>query len=88
VQAPVLKCRYKAKPTILRKLVGRITNALRDAPEPPLLTSQIADAISVGLDLDTAKRLELTKLVIQRLRNMRRDGCVQHAGKVGVRKLW
>jgi hypothetical protein len=87
VEAPVFKRRYKAKPTILQKLVRRITTALREAPEP-LLTRQIVDVVSVGLDLDEAKRLELTRLVIQRLRDMRRDGRVRHAGSVGRRKLW
>ena len=87
VQAPVLKRRYKAKPTILPKLVRKIIVALRDAPEP-LLTSQIVGAISVGLNLDDMRRLELTRLVIQRLRDMRRDGRVRHVGSVGRRKLW
>jgi hypothetical protein len=87
VEPPVLKRRYKAKPTILRKLVRRIVAVLRDAPEP-ILTSQIVEAVSVGIDLDATKRLDLTRLVIQRLRDMRRDGRVRHAGSVGRRKLW
>src|SRR5271168_839798 len=77
VPAPVLKRRYKAKPTILPKLVRHITRALREASEP-LLTCQIVEAVSVGLDLDDRRRLELTRLVIQRLRDMRRDGRVRH----------
>ena len=87
VEPPVLKRRYKAKPTILPKLVRQITKALREAPEPPL-TRQIVDAVSVGLELDAEKRLELTRLVMQRLRDMRRDGRVRHAGSVGRRRLW
>ncbi len=87
VEAPVLKRRHKAKPTILPKLVRKIVIALREAPEP-LLTCQIVDVVSVGLDLDATRRLELTRLVIQRLRDMRRDGRVRHAGSVGRRRLW
>jgi hypothetical protein len=87
VPAPTLKRRYKARPTIVRQLVRKITDALREAPEP-LLTRQIVDAIAAGLDLDAARRLELTKLVMQRLRDMRRDGRVQYAGKIGRLRLW
>lgn len=87
VEPPVYKRRYKAKPTILPKLVRRIVIALREAPEP-LLTRQIVEVVSVGLDLDASKRLELTRLVIQRLRDLRREGRVRYAGNVGRRRLW
>ena len=87
VEAAIFKRRYKAKPTILPKLVRRIVIALREAPEP-LPTRQIVDAASVGLDLDAPKRRELTWLVIQRLRDLRRDGRVRYAGNVGRRRLW
>jgi hypothetical protein len=87
VEPPIYKRRYKAKPTILPKLVRRIVTALREAPEP-LMTRQIVDAVSVGLDLDAPKRLELTRLVIQRLRDLRREGRVRYAGNVGRLRLW
>jgi hypothetical protein len=87
VPAPVYVRRYKAKPTILPHLVRKIVTALREAPEP-LLTRQIVDVVSAGLNLDAKRRLELTRLVIQRLRDMRTDGRVMHAGSVGRRRLW
>jgi hypothetical protein len=87
VAAPIYKRRHKAKPTIIRRLTHKIVDALRGAPEP-LMTCQIVDAVSVGMDLSQGARLDVTRLVIQRLRDMRRDGRVRHAGSVGRRRLW
>jgi hypothetical protein len=82
VEPPVYKRRYKSKPTILPKLVRKIVIALREAPEP-LMTRQIVDAVSVGLDLDVPKRLELTRLVIQRLRDPAERGAREACRKRG-----
>jgi hypothetical protein len=85
--APVLRRRHIPKPALVPKLVRQIVIALRDA-EGPLTTAQIVDAVSVGKELSKPDRMELTRLVMWRLRDMRRDGRVRHAGSVGRRRLW
>jgi hypothetical protein len=60
---------------------------LREAGEP-IATRQIVDALSVGLELDATRRLELTRLVIHPLRDLRRDGRVRHGDIVGSRIRW
>ena len=87
VEPPVLKRRYKAKPTIIRQLTRKVVSALRDAPEP-IMTWQVVDAVSVGIELDTTTRRIVTRLVIQRMRDLRREGRIRHAGNVGRRKRW
>jgi len=84
---PVYIRRHIPKPALVPKLVRQSVTALRDA-EGPLTTAQIVDAVSADRDLSSADRLELTRLVGWRLRDMRRDGRVRHAGNVGRRKLW
>jgi hypothetical protein len=84
---PVFIRRYIPKPALVPKLVRQIMIALRDA-EGPLTTAQIVDAEPAAGELSKADRLQLTRLVMWRLRDMRRDGRVRHAGSVGRRKLW
>jgi len=86
VEPPVYKRRYKAKPTIIRQLTRKIVATLRGGG--PMTTRQIVDVLSVGLELDSTRRLDLTRLVIQRLRDLRRDGRVCHGDIVGSRIRW
>jgi hypothetical protein len=73
--APNLKRRYKAKPTVVPKLVRHITDALRIASEP-ITARQIIETISAGMDLEQAEYVRLRASVYWRLRDMRKEGRV------------
>lgn len=73
VEPPVYKRQHKTKPAIVRKLVRQIVGALRDGPQT---TAQIVAIVSAGRELTKDERLELTRVVGWRLRDMRRDGAV------------
>jgi hypothetical protein len=82
---PVYIRQHKAKPTIVRKLVLRIVDALREGGT--LTTAQIVNAVSAGTD-DHCRRLELTRIVGWRLRDMRKEGRVTSAKRADRRNDW
>ena len=86
VEPPVYRKRHIPEPAIVPKLVRQIVTALRDTG--PMTTAQIVDAVSPGRELSQSERRVLTQLVMWRLRDLRREGRVQHADIVGSRIRW
>jgi hypothetical protein len=85
VTPPVYKRQHKARPALVPKLVRQIVDALRVGGT--LTTAQIVNAVLVGTE-DHCRRLELTRIVGWRLRDMRKEGRVTSAKRADRLNDW